>query len=149
MDLQKKSFIEPCESCPHWLKITLWKELGRLVKKYRITILKHFTQYAAKHFFEFYFRYESSWSQTPWLIIESKIENPRLQECFLRKILLEVSYFARNTYETETVTSGLCYLEDSIFLEHNIVWFWNSLDVQSTDSLVELYNILSYSRFLS
>ena len=27
MDLQKKSFIETGESCPHWLKITLWKEL--------------------------------------------------------------------------------------------------------------------------
>ena len=38
MDLQKKSFIETGESCPHWLKITLWKELGRLVQKYRITI---------------------------------------------------------------------------------------------------------------
>ena len=33
MDLQKKSFIETGESCPHWLKITLWKELGRLIQK--------------------------------------------------------------------------------------------------------------------
>ena len=38
MDLQKKSFIETGESCLHWLKITLWKELGRLVQKYMITI---------------------------------------------------------------------------------------------------------------
>ena len=38
MDLHKKSFIETGESCLHWLKITLWKELGRLVQKYRITI---------------------------------------------------------------------------------------------------------------
>ena len=38
MDLQKKLFIEPAEGCPHWLKITLWKELGRLVQKYRIAI---------------------------------------------------------------------------------------------------------------
>ena len=38
-------------------------------------------------------------------------------------------------------------MKDLIFLENNIVWFWNSLDVQSTDSSVELYNILSYSRF--
>ena len=38
MDLQKKSFIETGESCSHWLKITLWKELGRLVYKYKITI---------------------------------------------------------------------------------------------------------------
>ena len=32
-------------------------------------------------------------------------------------ILLEVSYFARNIYETETVTSGLCYTEYLIFLK--------------------------------
>ena len=38
MDPQKKSFIEPGESCPHWLKITSWNELGRLVHKYRIAI---------------------------------------------------------------------------------------------------------------
>ena len=38
MDLQKKSFIKPGESCPHWLKITLWMELGPLVQKYRIAI---------------------------------------------------------------------------------------------------------------
>ena len=37
MDIQKKSFIEPAESCPHWLKTTLWK-LGHLVQKYRIAI---------------------------------------------------------------------------------------------------------------
>ena len=50
-------------------------------------------------------------------------------------------------YEAETVTSGLYYIEDLIFLENKIVWFWNSLDVFSTDSSVELYDILSYSRF--
>ena len=33
MDLQKQSFIEPSESCPNWLKITSWKELGHLVQK--------------------------------------------------------------------------------------------------------------------
>ena len=37
VDFQKKSFIKTGESCPHWLKITLWKELGGLVKKYRNT----------------------------------------------------------------------------------------------------------------
>ena len=47
-------------------------------------------------------------------------------------------------HETETVTSGLFYIEDSIFLENNLVWFW----VQSFDSSVVSYNILSYSRFL-
>ena len=30
---------------------------------------------------------------------------------------MEVSYFARNIYETESVTSGLCYIEDLIFFE--------------------------------
>ena len=38
-------------------------------------------------------------------------------------MFLEVSCFARNIYETETVTSGLLYIEDLIFLENNIVWF--------------------------
>ena len=38
MDLQKKSRNETGESYPHWLKITLWKELGRLVQKYKINI---------------------------------------------------------------------------------------------------------------
>ena len=38
MDLQKKLFIEPAESCLHWLKITLLNELGGLVQKYRIAI---------------------------------------------------------------------------------------------------------------
>ena len=52
--------------------------------------------------------------------IESKTENLRLQESSL-KIGLERSYFARNIYETETVTSGLCYIEDLIFLEGNMV----------------------------
>ena len=60
--------------------------------------------------------------------------------------LLEVNHFARNIYEMETATSGLCYIEDLIFLENNIVCFRNSLDVQSTNSLVELYNIVSYCR---
>ena len=61
-------------------------------------------------------------------------------------LLSEVTYSARNIYETETVTAGLCYIEDLIFLENYIVWFWNSLDVQSTNRSVELYNILSYLR---
>ena len=38
MDLQKKSFIKTAESCPHSFKFTLWKELGRLVQRYRIAI---------------------------------------------------------------------------------------------------------------
>ena len=38
MDLQKNSFIEPAENCPHLLKIKLQKNLGRLVQKYRVAI---------------------------------------------------------------------------------------------------------------
>ena len=38
MDLLKKSFIETGESCSHWSKIKLCKELDSLVQKYRITI---------------------------------------------------------------------------------------------------------------
>ena len=41
IDLQKKSFIEPAESCPHWLRVTLWRELGRLVQKDMIANLKN------------------------------------------------------------------------------------------------------------
>ena len=37
MNLQEKSFIEPAESSPQWLKITL-RKLGSLVQKYRIAI---------------------------------------------------------------------------------------------------------------
>ena len=44
----------------------------------------------------------------------------------------------------ETITSGLCYIAELIFLENNIDRFWNFLYVQSTDSSVELYKILSY-----
>ena len=53
--------------------------------------------------------------------IENKIENTRLPEYFRKKVLLEVSYFARNIYETKTLISRLCYIEDLIFLENNIV----------------------------
>ena len=52
------------------------------------------------------------------------------------------SYFARNIYEMGTVTSGLCYTEDLIFLESIIVSSWISLDVLSIDNSVELYNTL-------
>ena len=60
---------------------------------------------------------------------------------------MEISYFARNIYGTETITLELGYIENLIFLENNIVWFSNSLNVQSTNSSVGLYNTLSNSRF--
>ena len=79
--------------------------------------------------------------------IENKIENLWLLECSLKKqVLLEVSYFARNIYVMKTVNSGLYCIEDLIFLKNNIVWFWNYLDVESTDSSVKLYSILPYLR---
>ena len=40
---------------------------------------------------------------------------------FISDMKFYFSYFARNIYETETVTSGLCYIEDLIFLENNMV----------------------------
>ena len=56
-------------------------------------------------------------------IVENKVENIRLQGYCLKNSLenLEVSSFAKNIYEIETVTSGLCYIEDLIFLENNLV----------------------------
>ena len=41
MGFQKKFHVEPAESCPHRLKIILWKELGCLVQKYKIAIWKN------------------------------------------------------------------------------------------------------------
>ena len=70
--------------------------------------------------------------------IENKIENLRLQECSLKNRSFWKLVILLETYETETVTSGLCYIEDLIFLENNIVCLWNSLDVHSSDSSVEL-----------
>ena len=40
-----------------------------------------------------------------------------------KHVLLEVSYFARNIYEAETVISELRYIEYLIFLENNIALF--------------------------
>ena len=37
--------------------------------------------------------------------------------------MLAVTYLARKINETETLTSGLCHIEDLIFLENSIVWF--------------------------
>ena len=37
---------------------------------------------------------------------------------FKKYILLEVSYFVRKIYETETVTLELCYIEDLISHTH-------------------------------
>ena len=136
MDHQKKSFIEPPENCPHWLKIKLWKDLRRLVQKYNIAILKTFflILYVVEHFFGLYFRYWSNWSQTLCSIIEKNIENFRLQEyCLKNRFFWSLSL---ETYMKQTVTLWLCYIEDLFFLENNIVWFWNFLDGGSTDSSV-------------
>ena len=54
--------------------------------------------------------------------IESKIENVGLQECSLKKkVILELSYFTRDIYQTWTVTSGSSYIEDLNFLGNKIV----------------------------
>ena len=56
-------------------------------------------------------------------IVENKVENIRLSGYSFKNRLanLEVSSFAQNIYELETVTSGVCYIEDLIFLENNLV----------------------------
>ena len=54
--------------------------------------------------------------------IDNKIENLQLPNILYKiQVLLEVSYFARNIYEKKPVISELCYIEDLIFLENNIV----------------------------
>ena len=50
------------------------------------------------------------------------------------------SYFGRNMYDMAAVTSGLCYIEDLIFLE-NYRLILEFSHVKSIDSTVELYNI--------
>ena len=74
--------------------------------------------------------------------IENKIENVRLQECSLKN-----RSFWKLIVSLETYMKRRQQLYDYvIFLENKIVWIWNSLDIQATNSSVELYNILSFSR---
>ena len=88
MDLQKKFFTESAKSYPDCLKITLWKELGYLVQKYRIAILKTFFPKCCQILFQILFLI---WGYliTDFMIDnkENKIENLCLQ------VVLEVSYF--------------------------------------------------------
>ena len=42
--------------------------------------------------------------------IENKKEYSTLEMLHKKLVILEVSYFARRTYEIETVNSGLCYI---------------------------------------
>ena len=53
--------------------------------------------------------------------IENKIENLQLQECSFKKSGFWKLVVSLETYQTETVTLGLCYIEDLIFLENNMV----------------------------
>ena len=53
--------------------------------------------------------------------IENKIENLRLQESFLKSRAFSKLVISPEIYMKQTVTSGLCYIEDSIFLENSIV----------------------------
>ena len=53
--------------------------------------------------------------------IENEIENLGLQECSLKNSFIWKLVISLETYEVETVTSGLCDFEDFIFLENNIV----------------------------
>ena len=80
MDLQKKSFIEPVESCPHWLKITLLKDLGHIAQKYRIAIQKNIFPNILSNMFLDFISYVGVIDHD----IKNKIENLRLQECSLK-----------------------------------------------------------------
>ena len=53
--------------------------------------------------------------------IGNKIEILRLQKCSLKSRSFWKLVISLETYEMEIVTSGLCYIEDLIFLENNIV----------------------------
>ena len=53
--------------------------------------------------------------------IENKIENLQLQECSFKKSGFWKLVVSLEIYQTETVTLGLCYIEDLIFLENNMV----------------------------
>ena len=73
---------------------------------------------------------------------ENKIEILRLQDCSLKNRSfwkLVISLW------NEDSNFWIVYMKDLIFLENNIVSFWNSW--MSTDSSMELYNLFSYSRF--
>ena len=73
---------------------------------------------------------------------ENKIEILRLQDCSLKNRSfwkLVISLW------NEDSNFWIVYMKDLIFLENNIVSFWNSW--MSTDSSMELYNLFSYSGF--
>ena len=54
--------------------------------------------------------------------VGNKIKNLLPQEYSLKiRSFWKISYLIRNVYETKTVTSGLCYIEDLISFQNNIV----------------------------
>ena len=80
---------------------------------------------------------------------ENKIENLQFQECSLKSRSFSKVVISLETYVKQRKYCLLlqdCCIENLIFIENNVVWFWDSLDVQSTNSSVELYSILPYSR---
>ena len=52
---------------------------------------------------------------------KKNIESSTSGMLFKKYVLLELSYFARNIYETEILTSGLYYIENLIFHKNEIV----------------------------
>ena len=65
---------------------------------------------------------------------------------FKKKFLLEVTYFTGNIYETETATSGLCYIEDLSFLKIIELDFENLC--MFSQPIVQWNHKISYLRFL-
>ena len=80
---------------------------------------------------------------------ENKIENLQLQECSLKSRSFSKIVLSLETYVKQRKYCLLlqdCCIKNLIFIKNNVAWFWDSLDVQTTNSSVELYSILPYSR---
>ena len=82
------------------MKITLWKELGHLVQRYRAAILKINPMMLSNTFSDFISDMRVLITNTMIDNIKNKIENLHLQECSLKNkpfwklvILLEASFF--------------------------------------------------------
>ena len=78
--------------------------------------------------------------------IEIKIENLRLQECSLKRSSFWKLLISLETYMKQTVTSGLCYIEDLSFLKIIELDFENLC--MFSQPIVQWNYKISYLRFL-
>ena len=129
MDLQKKSFIDPGKSCPHWLKITLWNELGRLVQKYRIK------KNIFPNLFSNIFKDVISYMVVIDTMIDNignKLDNLRLQGCCLKNrpfwkwvISPEKSFFNPFFISVPFMDKPGCWFLLAKFLKNTCIFTWN------------------------